>query len=331
VRVRFDPTVLDDDASWIELDRVLDAIVGDSRDGSTPHVLEIDDVDALLRSRWLTHAPTHYRSQHNAELAKKLALKEAYVPADAFPERIVVCSSSSLAQRPGRCLTPAEASSLLRRPLVVIVENADSDKRFVVAMAFAFSRTTLSLAIERGWCRFEGGGGCGEIEKAARRQIESGQQPWRIVALIDGDCWCPEDRPSKLAVENEQKCRAIGVDCRALHKRDSENYIPLDVLRKHAPSTVVDAFARLCAHQVDHFDMKKGFSDKAPFDDARYRGLFAGVPEADRVALSKGFTKHIGERCFDDVAAFSRASIERACRTRPGEINDLLAWIERKL
>ena len=95
-----------------------------------------------------------------------------------------------------------------------------------------------------------------------------------------------------------------------LHKRDSENYLPLDAIAhaKHGHKRfqqAYKAFCQLSPQEQDHFDMKKGFG-------------------AD---CGRWFVSKDGKVPY----YIDRSTLEARCSTKPGELPAILSKIEEML
>ena len=118
-----------------------------------------------------------------------------------------------------------------------------------------------------------------------------------------------------------------------LHKRESENYIPVDGLgeranvpahrvgsTRHAP--LRRAFLNLMQEQRDHYDMKTGFK-KGSHGEAvipeSQRELFGEVPQGQLSNLCGGFGDEIWRRFAE--RDYNSDEFEAICTTCPGELS----------
>lgn len=196
-------------------------------------------------------------------------------------------------------LAPEDAMRLAEEPLVLFVENRNSDGAFVRRVA-----TECDKALSRLWRRpgnpikLDSLGGLGEmpVEIERRAQIEKFRP--RLVVIVDGDRRFPaaEEPPRVKAVR--KACEANGVACWILAKRESENYLPralLDGRRNGGTDHVlrVDAWDDLTDTQKDFYDMKEGLPDRPSEGEA---ALFEDLKLGNREVLSSGFGRNVANR-----------------------------------
>ncbi len=194
-------------------------------------------------------------------------------------------------------LLPERASRLAAEPLVILVENRDSDGAFVRRMV-----TELDKSLHGVWrrdgepIRFDSVGGAGQMPQEVARRALAPCRP-RLVAVIDSDRKGPGDAESEDARRLRATCDRHGLPCWVLAKREAENYLPR-VLLEERPDTGadyarrVDAWDRLNEDQKDFFDMKHGLPETPSGIE---QNLFGGLPEADREILATGFGLNVHE------------------------------------
>jgi hypothetical protein len=190
------------------------------------------------------------------------------------------------------------AVDVLRRPLVLLLENARNDRNFLEKLMrladFKLAKLVADGAVEIRTC-----GGIDENrEWLADGKKCTREERTRLWVMCDSDArrpWRDEaGQPmhhhlSKAARKLREVCAQIGVPLHILERRAIDNYIPLPLLeawvRDHQPTyrTRYDALASLGDRQRYHYNMKEGFAKDR--DDDLYRGL---DPEVER-ALASGF------------------------------------------
>lgn len=331
MRVRFAGDVLANRAAWPMLDRIVDTLADPDAPNDERHLWDIDDLDALLASEWL-QPPSHYRSS----LTREIASHSYKALATVTSGRTMHAWTITVTLAPGTeghrewCLPPTDALDVLRAPLLLVVENSDSDGAFLRTMARVFGRRDFELAVDRGWCELVHAGGGGEALKRVDERLRQGARSWRVCVLSDGDRLSPAVVMDHKARALSDACAVRRVLCLVLHKREIENYLPVPVLALSHPAPLVSTFARLTQAQRDHFDMKEGFRNR-PADDAEYRGLFSGLPETRRERLADGFGKRVGELFGARRTDFRRDEVERMCTTCPDELPAMLNILESLL
>ena len=195
-------------------------------------------------------------------------------------------------------LAPEEACRLADEPLVILVENRDSDGAFVERVVIELDKSLHGLWQREGEpIRFDSVGGTGQMPQEVERRTRAVPYRPRLVAVIDSDRRGPGDAESGVARRLREACNEHGLPCWVLAKREAENYLPRVLLggRPNAGAgheRMVEAWERLSDDQRDFFDMKRGLPEalSAIEDD-----LFDGLQDADREILAMGFGPHVDE------------------------------------
>jgi hypothetical protein len=298
------------------------------------HEWVIDDIECIERSGWVTQAGERHRARI-LELLRKTATDAAYGEGTPFIE-------IEIGTGDGHVL-PSTAWDVMNHPAHLVVENATSDGRFLRALIHAYGHPLLETALRERWLMLDQAGGAGEIPKRIGTLLrEQSSDRRRIQALVDSDRLHPEDESDTvLAMRALEQEHAVVVH--VLHKRDTENYLPLDAIAhvkyEHRRfRTVYEAFCQLSPEQQDHFDMKSGFDSSTKGDVAllpAQASLFAGLRQTVLRALAGGFGRSCG--CWFETSDgrvphyITRATLEARCSTKPGELAAILAKIEAML
>ena len=195
-------------------------------------------------------------------------------------------------------LKPEHALQLAEEPLVILVENRNSDGAFLCRLVTDLDKPLFKYWRQRGEpVRLDSVGGKGEMPDEVKRRIQAVPYRPRLVAVIDSDRRFPGDNPSQEAGRLQKVCSMGNVPCWILAKREAENYLPRVLLSgrenvgaDHARR--VDAWNELSDDQKNFFDMKNGLS---AVPSAAETELFDRLSDADRETLSNGF----GSRVFE--------------------------------
>ena len=228
-------------------------------------------------------------------------------------------------------LAPEEACRLADRPLVILVENRDSDGPFVERVVAELDKSLHGLWGREGQpIQFDSVGGSGQM----RREVEgrTGAVPYRprLVAVIDSDRKGPGDPESGDARRLREVCNEHNLPCWVLAKREAENYL-CRVLLHGRPNAgagherMVDAWEKLSDDQKDFFDMKRGLpNDPSEMEE----DLFDGLPEADREILAAGFGRNVHE-CWN---VWDVREVRNELRTRGrGDLEHGIGLIRQEL
>ena len=219
-------------------------------------------------------------------------------------------------------LEPEPAFRLADEPLVILVENRNSDGAFVERVV-----KELDKPLHDFWkcdgepIRFDSVGGAGQMRQEVERRANAVPYRPRLVAVIDGDRKGPDELESASARQLREACDKHDLPCWVLAKREAENYLP-HILLCAMPDAGsqhqrrVEPWDRLSDDQKDFFDMKRGLPDAS---SPNKQELFDGLPDADRGILSEGFGKNV-HKCWnqrhewdveDELLARGRGDLER--------------------
>lgn len=217
--------------------------------------------------------------------------------------------------------------TFLGRPLMIVVENIEADKKFVETVL----RFVGNLDPDNLWIEFVHGGG-NDIVKVLR----SKEGTERVFCLIDGDFISPGlVEPSQHGFQNTVReiSNKYGYCLHILSKRAIENYLPDEAIRgylisKGCSSVESHPYFLFEPMQKDFFNMKKGLDDKSlenpiwqvpAIDELAKRET--AVTEGEPVGI-RGFGKEIW-RAFDYVE-----DREELCgRDGRGELEDIVRKI----
>lgn len=212
-------------------------------------------------------------------------------------------------------LAPKSASRLADEPLVILAENRESDGAF---LSRVFQE--LNPKLWRWWSRdtspgrFDSLGGKGQMKTEVQRKGRQFPKP-RLVVVVDSDRTAPAEEPSLEALRFKAACDANGFPCWILSKRESENYLPRELLEQRPDAgwehrQRIDAWDRLSDDQKDFYDMKCGLKDHPGGAEEM---LFGSLPASDRGLLAPGFGQNIGA-CWDRYHGQSKEAIRHRGR-----------------
>ena len=229
-------------------------------------------------------------------------------------------------------LAPEEAFRLADEPLVILVENRESDGPFVERVVKELDKRRLGRLWERGGqpIRFDSVGGAGQMPLEIKRRTTGLPYRPRLVAVIDSDRKGPGDSQSDDAQRLRNTCEEHGLPCWVLAKREAENYLPRVLLGARPDSGPehqrrIEAWDRLSDDQKDFFDMKHGLP-KAP--SRIERDPFDELPNSDREVLAEGFGPNVHE-CWN---VWTVGEVESELRTRGrGDLERGIELIRREV
>ena len=319
MRVVINDAVFQSAPDFATLDRLIDHFI------SGRHLWEIDDVDMILSSSWLTG--NDRVTKRNVETLEKCFVANAQQPSTRMHRIAIAVNLTTTASNQ---LSTADALSSLATPVVVIVENEESDGAFLAAIVRAFRRDAVEYAIHERWIELDHAGGYGEIEKRIERYKSRITGPQRVLVLTDSDRLFPGHQ-SQTYKKIVQVCTDHGVACGILEKRSIENYLPVGALQRSGRREQYKAYLHLSSSQKDHYRVKSGFSrDKngACVVPSEQTALFAHVPAKILEDLCGGFGDETWRLFKSAGDVITKDTMELTCQSNPCELPDLLDQIE---
>jgi hypothetical protein len=330
MRIIFTQSVLADSSSWRFLDRILQSVEDEW------HIWEVPDPEIIEQSEWMQRAG---RNQGPLRELLELSTRRGAWQGHAGPHSVILFVD--IASHPPCVLDARSAALCVREPLVVLMENMESDGLFLDAVLDALGSPAL-LALRRlqpAPIRYDSPGGSGELSKRLAHALDDPAWqgiPRRFVVLTDSDA-CEPGAWSKTAKAIADECRKRGVACHVLEKRAIENYLPQEVLDDWASAPTqrtnvawVKVLAQLSPEQRDHFPMKKGLLANDSQDSVA-QTLYGSLTQSDRQALARGISKGTLPSLFKTHrATMTPAALRARAGVRPDgstELDDLVAII----
>lgn len=320
--------VLEDPSSWRTVERIIDAFL------EKRHLWDEGNQEQLVNSPWFTEETEDLKRLSVRESLTKLYTESIYPSSDS--SRLMHGISVVITWQPNvtRAFSPEEAKRLIESPAYVVVEDATSDGTFLRSMMRALERKELAQALERQWWEIEHAGGKGGVEKRVDDLIKYKRIPAnRILVITDSDrlfsCQATE------TARTISKCKTNhNVTVLLLHKRESENYLPVNILQKVRQKHTYRAFLELNQEQRDYYDMKNGFEEDERGDaiiPQQQQELFGKLRKPVLRALCKGFGPNVYKLFDFPDHPLDKYSVEQTCTTCPLEIDGILDQIERIL
>ena len=322
MRIVIDVSAADDPGAHEWLDRTLYRIV----DGW--HVWDLTDTPdlrALQATAWIDGRGA--LGDLARELLDRSTRRRAWTPV-LHGRRVRVTTHPTAADD----LSPEEAFRLADEPLVILVENRESDGPFVERVVKELDKRRLGKLWERGGApiRFDSVGGAGQMRQEIEKRASGLPYRPRLVAVIDSDRKGPGSTESRSARRLRKTCESHGLPCWVLAKREAENYLPRVLLDARPDAGAehrsrLEAWDRLNDDQKDFFDMKRGLPE-AP--SAIEEALFDGLSDANREILATGFGPSVHE-CWN---LWHVRGVENELRTRGrGDLEHGIELIRQEL
>ena len=321
MRITIDVSAANDPDAHRWLDRMLDRI----EDGwHVWDLTETPDADAIEAATWISDPGRQGNRLRDLLIAS--TRRGAWTPAP-HTRRVRVTAHPTAPDE----LEPEQACRLADEPLVILVENRESDGAFVKRVVTELDKSLHGVwKREGGPIRFDSVGGAGQMRQEVEKRAGAVPYRPRLVAVIDSDRRGPGDSESEEARRLREVCNQHGLPCWVLAKREAENYLPRVLLdgRPNAGGEHerrVEAWDRLSDDQKDFFDMKRGLPENP---SAIEEDLFGGLPDADREILAAGFGPNVYE-CWT-VRHVREVSNELRTRGR-GDLEHGIGLIRREL
>ena len=273
--------------------------------GKGRHRIHVEDDQAPAFRQWMDTQPEGQRDECLLALGMSLEL-DAREPS-RHEVRVAAVAESLWTGDPPR-LTLQDAHDLLRRRYEIVVEDADSDRAFLLAMATPEQRDFLEKHEGNDHLLFRHGGGISKIRQAITEHKQRLGGRLGCFVLFDSDALRPQ-QPSAQSQEVATLCEeAPTLAHHRLARRNIENYLPRDALRGHVHRppprrrphvATFDSFVRMRDEQRFHYNMKRGFAGDGERTDGSAGDLYDDLTDAARTALERGFGDTIG-RLFKD-------------------------------
>jgi hypothetical protein len=232
------------------------------------------------------------------------ALKISVQPAGAL----------SAAGNPPWALSAVATAEVINRPLRLVLENDESDRRFLKSTVQSFSAWC-----NRGWVEIVMGGGSAMGSKitAAGADVLAG---WRTFFIFDSDRlhpnelaagWAPPGGDSCQGHQFENLCAAIPRGrWHCLERRSIENYLPDAVLHPRQSGLTAILFDNSVGKMAYFYNMKLGLKGDgiSPAHAnklaraGRSQGFWTALPQEYVSTLEEGFGSNVADE-FDKVPA----------------------------
>ena len=217
MRIEIDVSATNEPNSHGPLDRILHKI----EDGW--HVWDTarePDIEAIGASTWVRDQGR--QGKRVREMLERSIRREAW--GSALHGRRVRVTMQSDGQGE---LNPEDAARLSEEPLVILVENRNSDGAFVKRVVIELDKPLDKYRKNRGEpVQFDSVGGKGQMADEVDRRTQDRPYRPRLVVIVDSDRKGPADEVSNEARALCRKCANLGVPCWVLAKREAENYLP---------------------------------------------------------------------------------------------------------
>jgi hypothetical protein len=247
---------------------------------------------------------------------------------------LVIRGPSDLEHTPPR-INIDEARRFLDNPFVILLEDARSDRAFLLRMMTDEERDFLQRRIDAGAVRIDHGGGVGPMTSRIRDDARVPANRYTEWILFDSDAM----RPGAPSPASEALRVACGILAHhQLRRRYAESYLTRQALEswanvarrveREARLRRYRAFVSMRDEQRHHYNMKNGFERDGARTDANAGQLYDGVSDADRRDLAHGFGEDIGDLFDGDsiTEAHLRHDTTGWAELRP-VVRDLLARI----
>jgi hypothetical protein len=250
-------------------------------------------------SNWVQQQPETLREE--IELAIDLSAEaEALEPSLTVVE-IGRYPATDFTSSPIR-LRLEDARMFLETAVSLLVEDAISDRDFLMKMLTAEERKILLEQMRLGYVHFEHGGGLGSMRRRVMDRQSDPAIRHTIWVLFDSDAMQP-GMPSRQSEALRAACAEV--PHHQLSRRYMESYLPARALQAWAAEghdrrekkdrfSLLNAYLNMRDEQRHHFNMKHGFARDEARTDASAGTLYDDISEETRILLRTGFGSQIG-------------------------------------
>lgn len=288
MRVQIDPSLFEARNAFRQLDKIFGYFEDDQ------HQWDVGPDDSVFGSAWL-------QEQSRTTATIREWLEKLYTHGGwTEPHTLVlfVAPGEAKLDRAGQTVGVDHVHRVLARPAYVVVENEFSDGRFLTCVLRAYGAwDRLANLFEHRRVEWKHAGGSGEMKPIIEQLLaDEAVVPQRIMVLRDSDRDSTGIPPAKQTEINRLReiCDPALIRLHVLHKRDSENYLPMRLLPK----------------KKLQLPMKDGRRYDELDQDAR-----------DVVDMKQRFGKEIGKRFCETI---HREEFEAVCQTCPRELPALI-------
>ncbi len=287
-----------------------------------PHRLIIEEDGSGAFQTWLQALSVTLREE--LELSREeWELEEAAPDTQSTPRNTLVLKAAGAADWGRFPNHPVQVSvtlavTVLNRPFEIILENARTDRAFVLAISRPEWRDRLTRWETEGWLRFVHGGGFPQLGTDARVQLtrrEAGEtrimiRRMRSWFIFDSDRLRPAAQPASGADQPGallRLCNSLGVGVWCLQRRFIESYLPPRKVEEWADSngkrTEFDAWSSLSRERRRYANLKRGIKrDLArPRLSREDRDYWQAVDAAVREQFGDGFSDRLGKSWLQAV------------------------------
>lgn len=222
--------------------------------------------------------------------------------------------ATSAGGAPPWTLDAAATGEVINRPLRLVLENDESDRRFLASTVASFSAWC-----DKGWVETVMGGGAAMGSKITTAGADAVAR-WRTFFVFDSDRlhpdefaagWAPPGGDGCQGHQFETLCAAIPRErWHCLERRSIENYLPPSVLQPLEANLAATLFGPAVGRMAHFYNMKRGLqgdgispaNPKKAIRAGRSRGAWTALSAADIAALESGFGAAVANE-FGNVPA----------------------------
>ncbi len=311
---------------------------------SERHKLYIGDddiIDSLINSNWYKELRNSYQKQIEEDIVRSIQSPK--------PKYVFTISNSNI-----NAFSTYEALVVLDTPLKLILENAENDAYFIMALMDNFKKKgkKIKLHWSEGWLKFDMGGGSTipNVIKNEKQRFENNKGKFpkeshvylRYFILIDSD----KSYPNAILNDDKQKLIQLlennNIKYHVLEKREMENYMPDIVFSEiQGNQNYIKAYLDLEPVQKDYFDIEKGFDSKYQQLPLEVQELYKSVSDENKEIFRKNKLDMVDSngkklsfksnfpKLFQDCHNINQENLNARCGTN--ELKEILDKIEALL
>jgi hypothetical protein len=269
------------------------------------HTVEIDPEDSSTFARWVDA-----REGETREMCKRARARGIKQRARKRRRQEIRVAKIQAPSWNDRRLPPMVALGVVRRPLVLLLENARNDRKFLGVLTRLRRDFDFERLVREGLVDPQTNGGIGENRKWLEEHGHRPELALRYWLMCDSDARRGWERPMDGSIpkgigdaeELAECCREHGVRLHILERRAIENYLPLPAIERWSAAGSdraerYRALARLTPEQRHYYNMKRGFAqDVLNHKQAGREGdLYGGLDPQVKQTLDRGIGSDIAD------------------------------------
>ncbi len=296
-------------------------------------VIVADEIDPNYQN-WIAELSRSHREEWDFILEISFEA-EALEPA-VHEVHVAVKATSDWAASPP-VLSIQDTERFLNIPFSIVLEDAVSDRAFLLKMATPQQRSFLEDKEKCGEISFLNGGGISAMPRLVEPAVAAaGGFSMKRWFMFDSDALQP-GVPSAQSEKLRTACIAANVSHHQLTRRSIESYIPIPALESWTYSNgrplqkvrepVMREFAKLSSSQKHHFNMKDGLAGDSKREGPNAGQLYDELERSVIKVLQVGFGSSVATLFATDIVDENMLNKDGSLSEMRPVLNALIAQV----